>query len=182
MALYFLITFVMAINVDTIYQRLLVILNKEQRGYVTPQDFNLIANQVQTEIFNGYVERLGKSLLAQNSSEYSDEQKIIRDKISQFEVPSHTMVRNDSFFTKPSDLSVIGTVYVTSTFAEAQRVTKKELLGIMSGTFFKASDRFPVYVNSTSGINVYGANEIQSGVSMSYLNQPHPTHLSLIHI
>ena len=33
----------MAVNVDTVYQRVLSILNKEQRGYLTPQEFNLLA-------------------------------------------------------------------------------------------------------------------------------------------
>ena len=29
------------IKVDTVYQRVLAIANKEQRGYITPQEFNL---------------------------------------------------------------------------------------------------------------------------------------------
>ena len=40
----------MAISIDTIYQRVLALANKEQRGYVTPQEFNLFANQAQQEI------------------------------------------------------------------------------------------------------------------------------------
>ena len=40
----------MAINVNTVYQTVLLILNKEQRGYMTPQEFNNIGNQVQLEI------------------------------------------------------------------------------------------------------------------------------------
>ena len=45
----------MAINVNSVYQTVLLILNKEQRGYITPQEFNSIANQVQLEIFNSYL-------------------------------------------------------------------------------------------------------------------------------
>ena len=44
----------MAISVDTVYQRVLAIANKEQRGYITPQEFNLMANQVQISIFESY--------------------------------------------------------------------------------------------------------------------------------
>ena len=40
----------MAVSIDTVYQRVLSILNKEQRGYITPQEFNLLANQAQIEI------------------------------------------------------------------------------------------------------------------------------------
>ncbi len=44
----------MAINVNTVYQTVLAILNKEQRGYMTPNEFNRIATQVQLEIFESY--------------------------------------------------------------------------------------------------------------------------------
>ena len=33
----------MPINVDTVYQTVLALANKEQRGYITPQEFNLIS-------------------------------------------------------------------------------------------------------------------------------------------
>ena len=42
------------ISVDTIYQRVLAAANKEQRGYITPQEFNLFANQAQMDIFDQY--------------------------------------------------------------------------------------------------------------------------------
>ena len=41
----------MALNVDTVYKTVLLIMNKEQRGYVTPDEFNKIAKQVQLQIF-----------------------------------------------------------------------------------------------------------------------------------
>ena len=44
----------MAINVNTVYQTVLMILNKEQRGYMTPTEFNTVATQVQLEIFEKY--------------------------------------------------------------------------------------------------------------------------------
>ena len=44
----------MAVSIDTVYQRVLAIANKEQRGYITPQEFNLFANQAQMDIFEQY--------------------------------------------------------------------------------------------------------------------------------
>ena len=44
----------MAISADTVYQRVLTLANKEQRGYITPQEFNLLANQAQMSIFESY--------------------------------------------------------------------------------------------------------------------------------
>ena len=44
----------MAVTIDTVYQRVLALANKEQRGYITPQEFNLLANQAQISIFEQY--------------------------------------------------------------------------------------------------------------------------------
>ncbi len=44
----------MAVNVNTVYTTVLYILNKEQRGYVTPSEFNSLATLVQDEIFQSY--------------------------------------------------------------------------------------------------------------------------------
>ena len=37
------------ILIDSVYQKVLALANKEQRGYITPQDFNLFADQAQME-------------------------------------------------------------------------------------------------------------------------------------
>ncbi len=42
------------VNINTVYQTVLQILNKEQRGYITPAEFNNLAQQVQLEIFESY--------------------------------------------------------------------------------------------------------------------------------
>ena len=42
------------VRVNDVYQTVLTILNKEQRGYLTPYEFNNIATQVQLEIFEEY--------------------------------------------------------------------------------------------------------------------------------
>ena len=74
------------VSVDTVYQTVLALANKEQRGYITPQEFNLFANHAQMEIFEQYFYDLNQlqRLPAQNH-EYSDLVDIIKDKISLFE-------------------------------------------------------------------------------------------------
>ena len=44
----------MSVNVDTVYQTVQALANKEQRGYLTPQEFNLFANQAQQDMFEQY--------------------------------------------------------------------------------------------------------------------------------
>ena len=75
----------MAINVNTVYQTVLLILNKEQRGYMTPQEFNNISNQVQLEIFEKYFEDLNQQIrVPQADTDYSDRVTNLDEKISIF--------------------------------------------------------------------------------------------------
>lgn len=76
----------MAINVNTVYTTVLAILNKEQRGYLTPYEFNTLAKQAQLEIFEKYFDDLNVQLRSpQNTSEYADRVKTLQEKINAFE-------------------------------------------------------------------------------------------------
>ena len=76
----------MAINANTVYQTVLFILNKEQRGYMTPAEFNSLATQVQLEILDKYFDDLNLFLRqANNSTEYANKVKTVEEKIAVFE-------------------------------------------------------------------------------------------------
>ena len=76
----------MSVNIDTVYQRVLAVANKEQRGYITPQEFNLFANQAQLNIFEQYFYDLNQFRRIQGSFESSTDMiSILEDKISIFE-------------------------------------------------------------------------------------------------
>ena len=75
----------MAVSVDTVYKTVLYILNKEQRGYITPDEFNKLGTQVQLEIFESYFESLNQQLrVGGNSSDYADRVKKLEEKIDRF--------------------------------------------------------------------------------------------------
>ena len=75
------------VSVDRVYQRVLVLSNKEQRGYITPQEFNLLANQAQMDIFEQYFYDLNQFKRApSNDTVYADMVHILEEKISLFEV------------------------------------------------------------------------------------------------
>tara|TARA_A100001391_G_scaffold201534_1_gene188799 strand:+ start:1432 stop:2637 length:1206 start_codon:yes stop_codon:yes gene_type:complete len=81
----------MAINVNTVYTTVLSILNKEQRGYITPDEFNKLATQVQLEMFENYFEDLNQQLrVPQTESEYADRRKNIDNNISIFKTIGNT--------------------------------------------------------------------------------------------
>jgi len=75
----------MAISVDTVYQRVLALANKEQRGYITPQEFNLFANQAQMEIFEQYFfDKNQYNRLPKDNTPYADLNHLLEEKISIF--------------------------------------------------------------------------------------------------
>jgi len=104
----------MAINVNTVYQTVLLILNKEQRGYMTPLEFNKIGAQVQLEIFEKYFEDLNQQLrVPQADVDYSDRIVNLDEKISIFKTNDSATYSNGSF-QLPSLYS--GTTSTTQTF------------------------------------------------------------------
>jgi len=76
------------INVDTVYQTVQALANKEQRGYLTPQEFNLFANQAQQDIFEQYFYDLNAFRLRSvqmglgEEHEIGDSQSVIRHKLA----------------------------------------------------------------------------------------------------
>ena len=77
----------MAVSIDRVYQKVLAFANKEQRGYITPQEFNLLANHAQMEIFEQYFYDIKQyNRMPGNMQEYSDPLSVLYEKIGEFEV------------------------------------------------------------------------------------------------
>ena len=73
------------IHIDTVYQRVLALANKEQRGYVTPLEFNLLANQAQQIIFEQYFYDLNQAKrLESDITSFSDMEELIKNKLTGF--------------------------------------------------------------------------------------------------
>ena len=160
----------MAVSVDTVYQRVLAILNKEQRGYLTPAEYNLFANQAQLDIFEQYFYDLNQfSRLPGNSTEYSDMVDILEEKISIFETSGSTTYANN-YWPEPTDLYRLGSVIYNG--SEVEHVNKNEYLYVTSSPLSKPTDDFPIYTRDASGIKVYGTSEITTGVTFQYVKKP----------
>jgi hypothetical protein len=172
----------MAINVDTVYKTVLSILNKEQRGYMTPDEFNKTATQVQLEIFEAYFDDLNQQLrIPQSNTEYADRQKNIDNMISIFKTFGNCTFSTDHFVV-PANLHKLGTV-IYKDEVEVERVQKDQLLYLNLSPLTKPTKNFPVYLyeNATLGavgttptlprIYVYPKN-ITSDISVSYIRKP----------
>ena len=150
----------MAVSIDRVYQKVLALANKEQRGYITPQEFNLFADHAQMEIFEQYFYDLNQFKRATgNQSEYSDIVSIIKDKISMFEhwhVGSYNItVANQygdciDFDTDIPDLYRLGEISVNypakGKHGVCEQLTPKEFAIRIRSKLSKHTEDRPVYV------------------------------------
>ena len=143
----------MAINIDTVYQRVLAIANKEQRGYINPQQFNLFANQVQLDIFEDYFFKLSQLEFSQkNNSQYNDLKKLVQEKIQPFE-KRHIQVTVTSPYDSylPADVYRLGEVIWTGNGSYPgdkiiEEVTEKQLIEIHNSPLAKPTQNRPIFV------------------------------------
>tara|TARA_R100000315_G_C5234940_1_gene146421 strand:- start:3711 stop:4874 length:1164 start_codon:yes stop_codon:yes gene_type:complete len=89
----------MAVNVNTVYQRVLTLANKEQRGYITPQEFNILANQAQMDLFEQYFYDINQfNKIPGNYREFSDMLHILEEKIAPFKVNEAALTASSVLF------------------------------------------------------------------------------------
>ncbi len=79
----------------------MAIANKEQRGYITPQEFNLFADQAQKEIFEQYFYDINQfNRIPGNQTEFSDQLYMLEEKIAPFRVNGASMVSSTELLTR----------------------------------------------------------------------------------
>jgi len=73
------------INIDNVYQKVLALASKEQRGYITPQEYNLFVNKAQNEIFEDYFHNFKTAEMKPKSHlQYADEIELLEHKLHPF--------------------------------------------------------------------------------------------------
>ena len=111
----------MAINVDQVYKTVLLIINKEQRGYLTPNEFNKLATQVQLDILDTYFETLNQQLrVSQNESEYGNRYKTVQERLDVFKkiglcAFTAATLTEPAFFTLPTSSGAASGTQLIST-------------------------------------------------------------------
>ena len=160
----------MAISVDTVYLRVLALANKEQRGYITPQEFNLIAQQAQQEIFEQYFyDAKSEDKNLKNSTEFSNIDEILDEKLSIFKAFS-SIATSGQFGTLPSNLYRIGTVIENNNKTEVEQISEDEVIYLNKSPLTKPTALFPAYYRSSQfQIQTYPP---LSNISCRYIRVP----------
>tara|TARA_R110002020_G_scaffold130101_3_gene291179 strand:+ start:1054 stop:1737 length:684 start_codon:yes stop_codon:yes gene_type:complete len=158
------------ISVDNVYQRVLAIANKEQRGYITPQEFNLIAPLAQMEIFEQYFydeNQADRNL--KNSTQFSNSDEMIDEKISIFKRVGPIPV-SLGVGTLPTGLYRLGIVFRTNSEIEFEQLTEEEMLYVRKSPLTKPTAKFPAYYReSATTIKIYPNIAV---VSCNYIQKP----------
>jgi len=154
----------MAINVDAVYKTVLLILNQQQRGYMTPDEFNK---------FEKYEDDLNQQYrMPQNDTEYANRVKNIEQKLQFFQRTGATAYSavNGNFTLTPTDIYRLGSVYYNGEEL-TQYSQRNEITQLLLSPLTKPTTDFPVYLYEQDLLYLYPTT-IQTGVTISYLKKP----------
>ena len=188
----------MAINVDTVYKTVLLILNQQQRGYMTPDEFNRVATQVQLEIFEDYFDDLNQQLKRpQNDTEYANRVKNIEENLQPFQkyinnaTNASAITGTNPFFLNVfnygtnadgpfSDLYKLGSVMYRNRTIGAF-LQRKEITQLLLSPLTQPTTNFPIYLYEAGAaatplnptLSVFPTTIISADdINISYLAKP----------
>jgi len=174
----------MAINVNTVYKTVLLILNKEERGYVTPDEFNKISAQVQLEIFGNYHNDLNQQLrVPQSDTDYADRVASVDEHLSIFKtegpatyvptagtIPAHFSLPTTDIYGNTVELFTLGAVSYKEQ-VELQRLQRMEFYNIQKSPLTKSTESFPTYLLENDRLYVK-PDTVTSQINVNFLRKP----------
>ena len=164
------------VSIDNVYKTVLNILNKENRGYIVPREFNSLANQAQNEIFEGYFSL--RNYVISNDSDYSDIRKNVGEKIALFEneetIDATTFTNpagntTDSYYAYPTNFYRLGTVSVNA--IHATEVSSQDIMYLNRAPLTKPTINNPVYLRHEGGVVIHPTTGIAS-IIINYIRKP----------
>ena len=166
------------VKIDTVYQTVLALANKEQRGYITPQEFNLFADHAQSEIFEQYFYDLSQFKRGRGSDDNeSDMVSLLEDKISIFSstvtLSNQDPAAGNSKFTLPSNFYRLVDVRTGPSHSDVQvnKLSRKDFWEYNQGPITKGTLSRPncyLHQDGVLWVNPDGIEEIYA----NYIRKP----------
>ncbi len=161
----------------------LSILNKENRGYVTPMEFNLYAKQAQLDIFENYTFLYSNAINKQNArmhgEGYTDIPKNIGEVIDSFSVKAPLSYNAiTSYFLAPLDYYFLDKILYNNSI-EVEKVSHRKINYLLNSNLTSPTKSYPVYTlsdalsisNPNDSILVYPTT-INNNVTAQYIRYP----------
>jgi len=141
------------ISVDTVYQKVLALANKEQRGYITPQEFNLLADKAQMELYDMYFHdiKTGVHKATNQQGVAFDEIELIQEKLQPFQATTPlTLTAGTETLTIPDFVHYINILKYK--FGEVTEMTLKEVSYTQNHPLLSATQNRMVYVREPDNV------------------------------
>ena len=167
----------MAISIDTVYQKVLALANKEQRGYITPQEFNLFADKAQMELFDGYFHDAKTAYhKTETDMTHADEMDMLSEKL-QFHKITQTFTQTDNNGVFSNTITLPNNVYYINNLSRAEgevtEMSEKEILYTESNPLTKATINRSVYVRRRNRvIELYPRPLVETTYTLDYYRRP----------
>lgn len=176
--------------INTIRNTVLSIVSKDNRGYITPDEFNMFARQAQLDLFNQYMYDYANAIAKQNArlngSGYADIPELLHEVLDRFLVTDVLVYNGTSDkFIVPGDNSsqpdemppykIIELLYNYSTPIE--KVLPHKVRYLLNSELIAPTTDYPVYVldehgtSGDTGIQVYPTT-IVNNVTITYIRYP----------
>jgi len=170
----------MAINVNTVYTTVLTILNKEQRGYLTPYEFNNVANQVQLEIFEKFFEDYNQYIrMPKTSVEFASRMDHIMEEFQVFEktdFASNTNPPTSNVYDQPADLHRFGSATWNkgTNSPPIEIVSNRNYNKLKLSPLTQPTNNFPVAKYQQDKLTVFPSPTVFSNtdVTFNYMRKP----------
>ena len=143
------------VAIDNVYKTVLFLLNKENRGYITPDEFNALAKQCQTEIFEGYFKSLVQASQAPVADDYGNMMSNIEEKITVFDNTSDVLTRTNQIAQYPTNFYRLATVLTDANSTHVTEVSHMDALYINKSPLTAPTANQPVFTRHEGGLRVY---------------------------
>ena len=139
--------------INEVRNTVMAVLNKDNNGYVTPEEFNLFARQAQLELFEEYFYDYSRSVVLRNArkhnSGYGNIPKQTAEVIDTFTLTSVGLTYDapTTSFTLPTDWYTINTVFYTpgTSSIEVEQVRQSKIHKLVKSNLTAPNTSYPAY-------------------------------------
>lgn len=159
--------------INEVRNTVLSILSKDNRGYITPFEFNLFAKQAQREIFENYMQQYSNAYLKRIGRAYGEGYTDVPKRIAEGMDIFYTTVSltySGNHFTTPANMYLLDKLVYLNT-VEVEKVSHKKILNLLNSNLTAPTVSYPSYTYDEIGLIVY-PNIITTDISASYLRFP----------
>tara|TARA_R100001377_G_scaffold34227_2_gene18834 strand:- start:2597 stop:3328 length:732 start_codon:yes stop_codon:yes gene_type:complete len=182
--------------INSVRNTVLAILNKNNYGYISPQDFNLFAKQAQLDIFDDYFYQYNQLINKENArlsgtgyanitkgyeeviDMFSETKTLTQNLLNQYFLPSQTTT-SDDYYLINKVLCSSGGIYQ----GEAEKVSNSKITMLNLSNLTSPTLEYPAYSLQSSFITIFpaqfnGATDVQAQY-IRYPKEPNWTYLNV---